>query len=79
MWRINLVERIKCERNETSMLSSNLVSEITEGVLMAPSSQAKCKVNDLRELGVNTAIDDCGAGLSSRSYFTQFLIGAIKK
>ncbi len=76
--QINLVDRIKTVLRDTGMLPCNLELEITEGVLMAHTSQTQSQLSELRELGVKIAIDDFGVGFSSLSYITQFPISTLK-
>jgi diguanylate cyclase (GGDEF)-like protein len=52
--------------------------EITERMLMSDSRQTMNALIQLRDLGVNLAIDDFGIGFSSLSYITRFSVDRIK-
>lgn len=52
--------------------------EITESMLMTDSPKIQGSLEQLRDLGVQLAIDDFGLGFSSLSYITRFSIDRIK-
>ena len=52
--------------------------EITEGVLMDSTADARSILQALRDQGVRTALDDFGTGYSSLAYLTRMPIGKIK-
>jgi diguanylate cyclase (GGDEF)-like protein len=55
-----------------------LCLEITESVLLDPSSGAIDRVRELRELGVHMALDDFGTGYASLSLLTAVKIDTLK-
>jgi diguanylate cyclase (GGDEF)-like protein/PAS domain S-box-containing protein len=52
--------------------------EITERLMLDPSSGAQTQLNALRAMGVRVAIDDFGTGYSALSYLTHFHIDTLK-
>jgi diguanylate cyclase (GGDEF)-like protein len=57
---------------------SRVVLEITEGVLIDEPLTAKERLEDLRRLGVQLALDDFGSGYSSLSYLQQLPFDKLK-
>jgi EAL domain-containing protein (putative c-di-GMP-specific phosphodiesterase class I) len=57
---------------------SNLVIEITEGLLLDPTHQVTDKLFKFRDAGIQVAIDDFGMGYSSLSYLKKFDIDYLK-
>ncbi|HNI82929.1 MAG TPA: EAL domain-containing protein, partial [Rhodocyclaceae bacterium] len=62
----------------TQLPGSNLVIEITEGLLMSSDPGIKETRLGLRDLGVGVAIDDFGTGYSSLAYLKKFDIDVLK-
>ena len=62
----------------TQLPGSNLVIEITEGLLMSSDPGIKETLLGLRDLGVGVAIDDFGTGYSSLAYLKKFDIDVLK-
>ncbi len=56
----------------------NLVIEITEGLLLNPTTQVTDKLFKFRDAGIQVAIDDFGTGYSSLSYLKKFDIDFLK-
>ena len=63
---------------ETKTDPARVVLEITEGVLIDDPLTAKARLEDLRRLGVQLALDDFGAGYSSLSYLQQLPFDKLK-
>jgi diguanylate cyclase (GGDEF)-like protein len=63
---------------ETRTDPSRLVLEITEGVLIDDPLAAKARLEDLRALGVQLALDDFGSGYSSLAYLQQLPFDKLK-
>jgi diguanylate cyclase (GGDEF)-like protein len=57
---------------------SRVVLEITEGVLIDDPLTAKARLEDLRRLGVQLALDDFGSGYSSLAYLQQLPFDKLK-
>lgn len=57
---------------------SSLILEITESDLFDDASRAKKAIIELRNLGVQFAVDDYGTGYSTLSYLNEFSIDEIK-
>jgi diguanylate cyclase (GGDEF)-like protein/PAS domain S-box-containing protein len=60
------------------LYGNNLVVEITEGLLLNPTSQITDKLFKFRDAGVQIAIDDFGTGYSSLAYLKKFHIDYLK-
>ncbi len=58
--------------------ASNLVVEITEGLLLDASPQVSDKLLEYRDAGIQVAIDDFGTGYSSMAYLQKFDIDYLK-
>ncbi|WP_432378531.1 putative bifunctional diguanylate cyclase/phosphodiesterase [Duganella sp. P38] len=56
----------------------SIVLEITEGVLMDGSARAAERLRDLREMGLQVALDNFGTGYSSLSHLKHFGIDLLK-
>ncbi|WP_229207417.1 MULTISPECIES: bifunctional diguanylate cyclase/phosphodiesterase [unclassified Duganella] len=56
----------------------SMVLEITEGVLMEGRSPAAERLRDLREMGLQVALDNFGTGYSSLSHLKHFGIDLLK-
>ena len=55
-----------------------LILEITETTIIQDPARAKQAVAGLREIGVEVAIDDFGAGFTSLAYLTDLAVGELK-
>jgi len=55
-----------------------IVLEITEGVLMGDARRATERLRDLREMGLQVALDNFGTGYSSLSHLKHFGIDLLK-
>ena len=60
------------------LLGSNVVVEITEGLLLNASSMVADKLFAYRDAGIQVAIDDFGTGYSSMQYLKKFHIDYLK-
>jgi diguanylate cyclase (GGDEF)-like protein/PAS domain S-box-containing protein len=56
----------------------SIVIEITEGVLMDGTAQVADRLRDLREMGVQVALDNFGTGYSSLAHLKHFGIDLLK-
>jgi diguanylate cyclase (GGDEF)-like protein len=72
------VEVVKEALAETSTDPSRVVLEITEGVLIDDPLAAKARLEDLRRIGVQLALDDFGSGYSSLAYLQQLPFDKLK-
>jgi EAL domain-containing protein (putative c-di-GMP-specific phosphodiesterase class I) len=63
---------------ETKTDPSRVVLEITEGVLIDDPLTAKARLEDLRRLGVQLALDDFGSGYSSLAYLQRLPFDKLK-
>lgn len=58
--------------------ASNIIVEITEGLLLDASEQVSGKLLEYRDAGIQVAIDDFGTGYSSMAYLQKFDIDYLK-
>jgi diguanylate cyclase (GGDEF)-like protein len=63
---------------ETKVSPSRLVLEVTEGVLIDNPEAAKSRLDDLRALGLQLALDDFGSGYSSLTYLQRLPFDKLK-
>jgi predicted signal transduction protein with EAL and GGDEF domain len=73
-----LVDIVTAILNETGLLPSRLMLEVTEGVLIENPEDAKTRLGALRKLGVKLALDDFGTGYSSLTYLQKFSFDKLK-
>jgi diguanylate cyclase (GGDEF)-like protein/PAS domain S-box-containing protein len=64
--------------NDLGIPASNMVVEITEGLLLDASQQVNDKLLEYRDAGIQVAIDDFGTGYSSMAYLQKFHIDYLK-
>lgn len=74
----DFVDRVEAILEETQLLPSHLVLEITETMLMENFEAASRALNELRRIGVRISIDDFGKGYSSFSYLHRLPIDKVK-
>ena len=72
---IDLVREVLAE---TKTDPARVVLEITEGVLIDDPLTAKARLEDLRRIGVQLALDDFGSGYSSLAYLQQLPFDKLK-
>ncbi|HEY6926406.1 MAG TPA: EAL domain-containing protein, partial [Steroidobacteraceae bacterium] len=63
---------------ETELDPQRLQLEISESALMRDASASVAVLRELKEAGVQLAVDDFGAGYSSLSHLTEFPIDTLK-
>jgi predicted signal transduction protein with EAL and GGDEF domain len=73
-----LVDAVHAALADYGLEPRRLCLEITESVLLDPSSGAPERVRELRELGVHMALDDFGTGYASLSLLTAVKIDTLK-
>ncbi len=73
-----LLNMIKVALAESGLQPSNLMLEITEGVLMHDPEKSNSTLKELREAGVKIAVDDFGTGYSSLAYLKKFPLSVLK-
>ncbi|MEB0135486.1 EAL domain-containing protein [Actimicrobium sp. CCC2.4] len=62
----------------SGLVGSELLLEITEGILMSDPEHAEAMLNQISSRGVKIAIDDFGTGYSSLAYLKRFPISTLK-
>ncbi|WP_182199960.1 EAL domain-containing protein [Paraliobacillus salinarum] len=72
---ISIVEKIL---NETGCPANQIIFEITESMLMHDLSLSIRILQQIKELGIQVAVDDFGVGYSSLSYLKQFQLDYLK-
>lgn len=73
-----LVQNIQSIINQFN-INSNLVEfELTENTAIDSSDSTKCRLKEIKDLGVNLAIDDFGMGHSSLLYICDFEVNIVK-
>jgi EAL domain-containing protein (putative c-di-GMP-specific phosphodiesterase class I) len=73
-----LVEFIDTTLRESGLPASGLELEITERLMMDPTSNAIAYLQQLEHMGIRIAIDDFGTGYSSLQYIKQLPINTVK-
>ncbi len=73
-----LVSMVADSLASSGLQPSNLILEITEGVMLQDSEFTIGVLNDLRALGVRIAMDDFGTGYSSLNYLRRLPIDILK-
>jgi EAL domain-containing protein (putative c-di-GMP-specific phosphodiesterase class I) len=73
-----LVKEIQRVLEETELGPEGLKLEITEGVLMRSEASTFAILLELKELGVDLALDDFGVGYSSLAYLKRFPFSSLK-
>ena len=63
---------------ETRISPSRVVLEMTEGVLIENPDEARRRLDGLRTIGVQLALDDFGSGYSSLTYLQRFHFDKLK-
>jgi EAL domain-containing protein (putative c-di-GMP-specific phosphodiesterase class I) len=74
----NIVADIADALDDSGLLPSRLILEITESVLMIDTTATLNRLFQLKSLGVRLAIDDFGTGYSSFAYLRRFPVDIIK-
>ena len=73
-----MVERLLAILAKENVATRHLKLEITEGVLIDDTQNAKRQLTKLKEAGFKLFLDDFGTGYSSLTYINQFPIDVIK-
>ena len=74
----NIVHDIADVLDDTGLLPSRLILEITESVLMTDTAATLTRLFQLKSLGVRLAVDDFGTGYSSFAYLRRFPFDILK-
>ena len=72
------VDHVRLALEDSGLVPSQLVLEITETSLMSDSEETARRLQALKQLGVLISIDDFGTGYSSLAYLRQFPVDALK-
>jgi EAL domain-containing protein (putative c-di-GMP-specific phosphodiesterase class I) len=76
--RSNIVQVIKRVLADTGLPAARLEIEITEGVLMNDTEEARRVLHALSKMGIKIALDDFGTGYSSLSYVRALPLDRLK-
>jgi diguanylate cyclase (GGDEF)-like protein/PAS domain S-box-containing protein len=74
----NIVRDVADALDDTGLLPSRLILEITESVLMVDTAATLNRLFQLKSLGVRLAVDDFGTGYSSFAYLRRFPVDILK-
>jgi diguanylate cyclase (GGDEF)-like protein/PAS domain S-box-containing protein len=74
----NLVRDVADALDDSGLLPSRLVLEITESVLMNDTAATLNRLFQLKSIGVRLAVDDFGTGYSSFAYLRRFPVDILK-
>ena len=74
----SIVRDIADALDDSGLLPSRLILEITESVLMIDTAATLNRLFQLKSLGVRLAVDDFGTGYSSFSYLRRFPVDILK-
>ncbi len=77
-WQQDFVQRVQAALQEADIAPSQLMIELTEGVLIDDIEGAVDKLTQLHALGIAVAVDDFGTGYSSLSYLSRLPISQLK-
>lgn len=74
----DFVDTVRRAVEGLGIAAAQLDLEITETMVMDDVEGNVCKIQALRDMGVNVAIDDFGTGYSSLAYLAQLPVNALK-
>lgn len=74
----DFADEVQWAVKQAGITGSDLVLEITEGIVMADATSASSTLSSLRSLGAQVAIDDFGTGYSSLSHLTRLPVDVLK-
>jgi len=73
-----IVDIVRSALEESGVVPSRLILEITEGVLIDNPEEMVKRIADLHKLGVRIALDDFGSGYSNLGYLQRFPLDKLK-
>jgi diguanylate cyclase (GGDEF)-like protein/PAS domain S-box-containing protein len=76
--RPEFIDEVRGVLEETEIVPSSLILEVTESVMMQDMDLSVLRMNALRALGVRLAIDDFGTGYSSLMYLRRLPVDMLK-
>jgi diguanylate cyclase (GGDEF)-like protein/PAS domain S-box-containing protein len=76
--RPELVEEVAQILHDTRLAPSSLIIEITESVMMQDMELSIQRLGELKNLGIQLAVDDFGIGYSSLNYIRRFPVDILK-
>ena len=74
----NIVRDVANALDDSGLMPSRLILEITESVLMIDTAATLNRLFQLKSLGVRLAVDDFGTGYSSFAYLRRFPVDILK-
>src|SRR6202040_166604 len=76
--RPEFIDEVRAVLEETEIVPSSLILELTESVMMQDTDLSILRMNALRALGVRLAIDAFGTGYSSLMYLRMLPVDILK-
>ena len=77
-YRDDLIEKVKSTLKRYEIQPGELTAEITENVLVHDTQRITELLEQLRELGLDVAIDDFGSGFASLRYLNSLPVNKLK-
>lgn len=74
----DFIDLVRNTLADTGIKPSQVELEITESLLMNSLEDARCKLDELRSMGVRLALDDFGTGFSSLTYLWNLPVSTLK-
>jgi diguanylate cyclase (GGDEF)-like protein len=74
----DFVRGVLATLESTGFSARQLQLEVTEGLLLDPTTESLCKIDALVDAGVRLAVDDFGMGYSSLAYLKRFRLHTLK-
>jgi EAL domain-containing protein (putative c-di-GMP-specific phosphodiesterase class I) len=74
----DFVQRVRAVLNATGAPPTQLIFEVTEGLLIDNLDQTIARMNELTALGIRFSIDDFGTGYSSLAYLHRLPLHELK-
>jgi EAL domain-containing protein (putative c-di-GMP-specific phosphodiesterase class I) len=78
LFQSRIVDDVEAALEASGFAASNLVLELTEGVMLREGAETVERLQALKRLGVQLAVDDFGTGYSSLSYLRRLPVDILK-
>ena len=74
----DFVERVRAVMEETGAPASQLIFEVTEGLLVSELDATIARMHELNDMGIRFSIDDFGTGYSNLAYLRKMPLYELK-